>query len=359
MQIQPVPRQVDAKYLETFVRQALRAPNGERDSDADELVKRLAAKCKEHAVFFEDQLKGLAHLGQLSDTLECVVVANLITEHFDSEVSEERKKKPLRSFFFALAGSLQAMEAMCVNYGVCSALVLTMTFANFGVVVKDDWDAFMINIMMDSRDCWSLSTCPEGSDKLVCLRAVHLVADEPWTNLSTQAPPLDCCNAVVECGKDSLFYTDLAFTTGNGAGSACLLLVVLFSSWLYIAIYATKANRGRWEEVRKLTKRMSGEFFLLQVTFLIGIVFAGCGIGAVMTIKVTTEAMSWLTWIVAFAMMSFLFFMLVKIIWEILMINRFVDKTRKKRLSASLAPRTLDPVETTEVSRIEEINGVQ
>ena len=136
MQIQPVPRQVNSKYLETFVRQALRAPQGERDSDADELVKRLVAKCKEHAVFFEDQLKGLAHLGQLSDTLECVVVANLITEHFDSEVSEERKKKPLRSFFFALAGSLQAMEAMCVNYGVCSALVLTMTFANFGVVVN-------------------------------------------------------------------------------------------------------------------------------------------------------------------------------------------------------------------------------
>ena len=55
MQIQPVPRQANAKYLETVVRQALRAPQGEQDSDADELVNRLAAKCKEHAVFFEDQ----------------------------------------------------------------------------------------------------------------------------------------------------------------------------------------------------------------------------------------------------------------------------------------------------------------
>merc|ERR1740130_1648532 len=204
--------------------------------------------------------------------------------------------------------------------------------------------------MMDTKDCWSLSTCPEGSSKLVCLRAAHLVADEPWTNLSTQVPPLDCCNAVVQCGKDSLFYADLAFTLGNGAGSACLLLVVLFSSWLYIAIYATKVNRSRWAEVRKLTKRMSGEFFLLQVTFLVGIVFAGCGIGAVMTIKVSSEDMSWFTYFVTFAMMGFLFFMLVKIIWEILMINRFVDKTRKKRLDASHAPRTLDPVKTTEVS---------
>ena len=50
-------------------------------------------------------------------------------------------------------------------------------------------------------------------------------------------------------------------------------------------------------------------------------------------------------------MMGFLAFMLVKIIWEILMINRFVDKTRKKRLSA----RRLDLVETTEVSRVEDV----
>ena len=49
---------------------------------------------------------------------------------------------------------------------------------------------------------------------------------------------------------------------------------VLFSSWLYIAIYATKVNRNRWSEVRKLTKRLSGEFLLLQVTFLLGIIFA-------------------------------------------------------------------------------------
>jgi len=328
---------VNAEYLETFVLQALRTPKGERDSDADELVKSLAAKCKQHAVFFEDQLKGLAHLGQLSDMLGCVVVANLITEKFDCEVSKKRKVKPLRSFFFAMSGSLQAMEAMCVNYGVCSALVLTMTFANFGVVSTDDWNAYMINIMMDSRDCWSLSTCPDGSNRHVCLRAAHLVADEPWTNLSTEVPSLDCCNAVLQCGKDSLFSTDLAFTAGNGAGSACLLLVVLFSSWLYIAIYATKVNRSRWAEVRELTDRLSGEFFTLQVTFLVGIVFAGCGIGAVMTIKVTTESMSWFTYFVTFTMMGFLAYMLVKIIWEIFTINRFVDKTREARLQLSLS----------------------
>ena len=247
---------VDEGYLEHFARQALRAPKGEQEDAVRKLVESLIAKCQENAVFFEDQMKGLALLGQLNDVLGSIVIANLITERFDGQVSQERKKKPLRSFFFALAGSLQAMEAMCVNYGVCSALVLTMTFANFGAIGKGDWDAYMVNVMMDGRDCWGLHTCPNGGD--ICLRAAHLIADEPWMNLSTQAPPMDCCREVLQCGKDSLWMTNMCFTLGNGGGSACLLLVVtslrhlhhtcaagcapprpplasqvLFSSWLY------------------------------------------------------------------------------------------------------------------------------
>ena len=77
-----VPEQVkvDDQYLERFVRQAFRTPNGQ-DGAVHKLVKSLATKCEEHAVCFEDQLRGQAHLGQLSEPLECVVVANLITEH--------------------------------------------------------------------------------------------------------------------------------------------------------------------------------------------------------------------------------------------------------------------------------------
>ena len=100
---------------------------------------------------------------------------------------------------------------------------------------------------------------------------------------------------------------------------------------LYIAIYATKVNRNRWSEVRKLTKRLSGEFLLLQVTFLLGIIFAGTGIGAVMTIKVTDEDMSWVTFLLSVAMMLLMVYMLFQIIRKVLMINRFVDKVRKER----------------------------
>ena len=70
---------VDEGYLEHFARQALRAPKGEQEDAVRKLVESLIAKCQENAVFFEDQLKGLALLGQLNDVLGCIVIANLIT----------------------------------------------------------------------------------------------------------------------------------------------------------------------------------------------------------------------------------------------------------------------------------------
>ena len=65
--------------------------------------------------------------------------------------------------------------------------------------------------------------------------------------------------------------------------------------------------------------------------FLLGIIFAGFGIGAVMTIKVTDEDMSWVTFLLSWAMMLLMVYMLFQIIREVLMINRFVDKVRKER----------------------------
>ena len=65
--------------------------------------------------------------------------------------------------------------------------------------------------------------------------------------------------------------------------------------------------------------------------FLLGIIFTGFGIGAVMTIKVTDEDMSWVTFLLSVAMMLLMVYMLFQIIRKVLMINRFVDKVRKER----------------------------
>jgi uncharacterized protein HemY len=50
-----------------------------------------------------------------------------------------------------------------------------------------------------------------------------------------------------------------------------------------------------------------------------------------MTIKVTDEDMSWVTFLLSVAMMLLMVYMLFQIIREVLMINRFVDKVRKER----------------------------
>ena len=62
-----------------------------------------------------------------------------------------------------------------------------------------------------------------------------------------------------------------------------------------------------------------------------------------MTIKVTDEDMSWVTFLLSVAMMLLMVYMLFQIIREVLMINRFVDKVRKERTEkfSSEAEKTL------------------
>ena len=56
-----------------------------------------------------------------------------------------------------------------------------------------------------------------------------------------------------------------------------LLLVVLYTSWLYISINATKVNKARWSEAKLLTKSLSGHFVVLQIFFIGGIFLAYLG----------------------------------------------------------------------------------
>ena len=62
-----------------------------------------------------------------------------------------------------------------------------------------------------------------------------------------------------------------------------------------------------------------------------------------MTIKVTDEDMSWVTFLLSVAMMLLMVYMLFQIIREVLMTNRFVDKVRKERTEkfSSEAEKTL------------------
>ena len=116
--------------------------------------------------------------------------------------------------------------------------------------------------------------------------------------------------------------------------SALLLLAVLFTSWLYISLHTTKANKNRWPEARELTMRLRHEFLVLNVMFVSGIALAYYGMYAVMCTKVTHRGLSWaVQWeFVGSAVVAAL--LLFKVAWEIKMINHKVEKLRDRGASA-------------------------
>jgi hypothetical protein len=249
---------------ECFVR-CRTAENGADDKLADTLFGRLQA----NAIFTLAQLQHLSHHGDLHKILECQGVADVIDEHFDrlqSKLQTTTRRKSFLQFFFSLAGNLDSMISVCVHYGLVSALILTMTFSNFGSIQLQDWQAFMPLALRESH-CQNLATdCPAeflsenhlGWGKLYCHQALDMLIKNPATNLT--AIGAGCCIDVLGCASLYTWKIELAFVIGCGGGSAALLLVVLFASWLYITLHATKANPERDEEQQVLASRLRQEF---------------------------------------------------------------------------------------------------
>ena len=83
--------------------------------------------------------------------LQSIGVAQAIEEYFDKDVAEERRKKKFASFWLSLSGNIPAMESTCVNYGLVSALILTMTFANFSSITAEDWQEYFLVCISETR----------------------------------------------------------------------------------------------------------------------------------------------------------------------------------------------------------------
>ena len=310
------------------------------EAEADALAKVLLGKLHQNGIYYLVQLQALSMHGQLNEVLECVGVSMKITETFDRLVALDRRKDKVISFLMSLSGNLASMDAMCTNYGLAAALVLTMTFANFGSITHEDWMEYRRNVILHVPKCQELgiTNCvPEGlqkSDNIMldytrpafCMEALNTLIDDPAANLT--GTDLECCIDVVQCIADEAFKTELFFGFGNGGGTAILLLVVLFSSWLFISLNATKANTNRWAEAKVLSNRLRQEFLLLQFLFSVGMLFAFAGMGSVMIMKSETRGMSWLLyWIIIVATVVSIGFGL-KSLWEVFHINHEIDYMR-------------------------------
>jgi hypothetical protein len=318
---------------------------------AEELAKELLKKLRDNGVYYVHQVESLSMHQQLNDVLGCVGVCHTLTEAFDRKAAQLRRKKPIRNFLRSLAGNLSAMESMCVNYGLSAALVLTMTFANYGSVTNDDWRAYLTRIELTNPRCQALaesmcSAAPPGVLESVssentlaywypiyCQKAVLDLVDNPALNIS--APSIEfpigrgCCLNAIKCAIDASWNMELAFTLGCGGGTAMLLLVVLYTSWLYITINATKVNKGRWSEAKLLTKGLSGHFLVLQIFFIAGIFLAYVGVFSVVGMKSTTFGLSYVCVLVVAASGITATLLAFKILRDVYTMNACIDEARK------------------------------
>ena len=312
----------------------------ELEAKANDLAKVLLEQLHGHGIYYLAQLQALSMHGQLADVLDCVGVSMQITETFDRLAARNRRKHKVISFLMSLSGNLASMEAMCTNYGLAAALVLTMTFANFGSITHEDWMEYRRNVALHTPKCQALgeaNCAPKGIQKsdnimldysrpVFCLTALNTLIDDPAANLT--GTDEECCTEVVKCIADKGFEVELFFGFGNGGGTAILLLVVLFTSWLFISLNATKANINRYAEASVLRDRLRQEFLVLQLLFSIGMIFAFAGMGSVMVLKSETYGISWMLYIIFIAALICSVGFALKTLWEIFHINREIDVMR-------------------------------
>jgi len=313
-----------------------RAGSGADPEKVENIVEKACTNLENNGIFFMYQLKELALHGTLNAVVDCVGVNDAITEEVDRKVAERRRQKKFTGFILSLSGNLESMESVCVNYGLVAALVLTMLFANFGSITKEDWDDYL-RLALYARGCQALTDSTDqslvhenhlGWEQVKCMEVLDTLIEDPNTDLT--GTRMAACLPTIECAKNESWNIQLAFTVGNGGGSSMLLLVVLFTAWLFISLRATKVNRTRYAEAKLLCHALRMEFLVLHLMFVVGIILAFFGLMAVMTMKATTRGLSWTVWWINVAWAVLAFYILVKCVWEIYHVNKFVDELRER-----------------------------
>ena len=143
------------------------------------------------------------------------------------------------------------------------------------------------------------------------------------------SPDLACCMEALECAKTTKWKLELGYTIGCAGASAAMLLVVLFSAWLYIALHASSANRERFDEAKLLRERFKDEIFIVHILFSAGVVFGFVGIVNVISLKVGTLALSWAAFGITVAAAILALVLFVKCPLEVYWLNQTIDEERK------------------------------
>ena len=315
----------------------------ERTDSKQSLEVQLHERLSDHAIYSHKQLEDVAMqaggVALLYEILVCKGAAEAISKYFDNHKALKESLAPKWvSISLALSGELEKMDAFLMNYGLAAALITGATMANFASITKEDWLAYL-PLALRAEYCQAkakalcgleaLSPDHLGWEPLYCQAAIDKLIETPHMKLmNTTDPDLSCCIEALECAKYSKWNLELSYTVGCGVASAAMLLVVLFSAWLYISLHASSANRERFEEAKLLRERFKEEFVMLHLLFFFGVIFGFVGIIAVLSLKVATLALSWTAWGITFFAGILAIFLFFKCPWEVYWLNQTIDKQR-------------------------------
>ena len=319
----------------------------ELSAELSELSKKLHQSLLDHAIYTHKQLEDVAMqaggVTLLHEILECKGAAEAISKYFDNLNALKESLAPWKSIFLALTGELESLDAFLMNYGLAAALIAGAAMSNFASITNDDWLAYLplalrevaCQDMAIKARCGDEARSPDqlGWGPLYCQEAVDLLMETPTMDLMNAStypghPDLSCCMDALECAKTTKWKLELGYTIGCGGASAAMLLVVLFSAWLYIALHASSANRERFDEAKLLRERFRDEMFIVHILFSLGVIFGFIGIVNVISLKVGTLALSWAAFGITVAAGILAFILFVKCPLEVYLLNQTIDEER-------------------------------
>lgn len=326
----------------------------------EKLLGEVCQKLEAHAIVTHALLRELAELGKLGDIIESVGVLRALEDRFELEdkfktQAEFKKQKfvpncilKMNRFIADLAGTLEAMEQTCLNYGIVSALLLSMTFSNFATITPEEMSHYSSAIAME-KYCTEKHSCGSDVDFNVCREAMSIYQEAKWTDLSLEdrnGVQLDCCAASIECAEDHSEAAEFFHVLFNGVSSSLLLTVGILSAYLYIALFATRANRERQQEQEILIEKLTGEFIMMQLLFVAGVVTACLGIWCVLIIKPVSKYVADVGTVIFAFGIALLVFAVFKVLISILQVNWKVKENRSKNAKKHRGGVRVDVIES-------------
>ena len=198
----------------------------------DNILKQVLKVLHGESVLDRDALGKMARRIDLATKLP-TQVALAMEHYFDIEYEEATWEQPWYHM-----PSLETMESVCTNYGVISALLLSIAIGAVAAVPSFEWqDSFVPHV------------------------ALPLCSDYGWLWARTHETAEQCADRLA-------FIFSTTFIIANSAAFCNLLVTVLMSCWVYIAMHATSVRVDREDEVRLLTGPFSKDFLILQLCFI-------------------------------------------------------------------------------------------